>query len=259
MTLASGLYYQDPQPHLVQNFPELNPSQAFHNSVKLDYRLRRRWYITAEGYLKDYRNLVVFDVFQNYTNLGEGRSQGVEFKLEYRRPHLKLRGTYALSKADRIRNLQDQIYPFYFDQRHQANANLVFHPFLDRWWVTTLIQTDWRFSTGRPVSLPASIAVTGTGQMAFFYDEVNNARLGNSHSLNLRLEWERTFRKASYARLSWYVSAWNVYGQPNPLAIEFNLDPFNNNVSIDPQEAIPFFFDVGLSFQWMQRPGRREE
>ena len=250
VNLSSGFYYQDPSAFLMTQFPDLQASRNFQNSVGVTYEPTHRLTLGLEGYLKRYDNLVIFDSLQRYSNLGEGNVQGIEFKFDWSHPRLELMGNYSLSKAERRRNLQDAVYAYTFDQRHRFNANFIYKTNGSKVWLPRRIQVDWRYASGRPFTPPAGIGGI-TGQQFIQWGRINASRLGSSHSLNLRFQWQTTLNGNWRYGLEWYLSLWNLYGNPNPIRNNFWLDQSAPDViQADLVESLPIFFDLGIAFRF---------
>ena len=250
INLSSGFYHQDPAALLATQFPDLVASRNFQNSIGVTYKPVPRLTLGAEAYLKRYDNLVIFDSTQRYSNLGEGNVRGLEFKFDYDQSRWELKANYTLSKAEQRRNLQDAVYPYTFDQRHQFNANFIYKSNAAKIWVPRRIQLDWRYASGRPFTLPTGV-IGPIGQQSLQWGAINAQRLASSHSLNFRLQWQTSLGGGWRYGLEWYLSLWNLYAHSNPIRNNFWLDPTEPDVvQTDLVESLPIFFDLGLAFRF---------
>lgn len=243
----AGWFTQNPLPHLPLSFPQLQPSQARHLNARLTYEASDQLFLALEAYRKDYQRLIVFDRAQAYSNVGIGYAQGLEASLDWRLKYWQVSLNHAWSHSERQRNFQDQPYVFYFDQPHRTNLNVRFRPSSSRKGMPTLLQFDFRYATGTPFT-PAEAFLSTPSQSPFIlWGDINSERLGASHFLNLRSEWDFSLKLRGLKSLTAYLSLWNVYGHANPIGFSYLPAPNTpSGLLSTPLTSLPFFFDLGL-------------
>jgi hypothetical protein len=188
-----GMYYQSPgyekqrDQNILYNLNKentlnLEAERALHYVFGLERWLTNEWRVRAEGYYKDFSNLIiqqrvtgsnflteqipgrdpryrsgwtnpvkvpVDSLTQTPVNAAVGEAYGLEFFLEkkniYRNSRLSGWISYSLAFADRIEYTRE--LPFRFDQRH--TVNVVMHYKINSWLD---VGARWQYGSGFPVS-----------------------------------------------------------------------------------------------------------
>ncbi len=215
--ISGGVYYRTPQDPLVLDEtlgnPNISSERGFHLVAGLDQGIplpgeKAGGLVRVEGYHIWLDNLVVnpdtWAAVENgatYSNDGTGRNYGVDVMVAARSGRWGGMATYGLLFAERTNPL-NQVYAQtiapYQDQRHTVGVALEFQA-TTRWKFTT----RYSFHTGRPMS---TVAAAGEDTVAIV--GLNDTRLGNFHSLDLRAEWRKAYRRM---RLSVYTEVLNVF------------------------------------------------
>jgi TonB family protein len=214
--ISGGVYYRTPQDPMVLDpvlgNPNISSERAFHLIAGVDQGVplpgeKAGGLIRVEAYHIWLNNLVVnpdtWAAVQRgttYTNDGTGRNRGVDVMVAARSGRWGGMGTYGLLFAERTNPLNEvfeQTIAPAQDQRHTVGLALEFQA-TTRWKFTT----RYSFHTGRPMS-----SVAPSGADTVMLTGLNNTRLGNFHSLDLRVEWRKAFRRT---RISVYSEILNV-------------------------------------------------
>ena len=136
----------------------------------------------------------------NYTNDGSGRNRGVDVMIAARGGRLSGTATYGLLFTERTNPLATAFATTYQplqDQRHTLGLAGEYQ-ITDRWRTTA----RYAFHSGRPMSR----IVLGADELAEVAGN-NTERLGPTHTLDLRAEWQRAYPGR---RLTFYVEVLNV-------------------------------------------------
>jgi hypothetical protein len=214
--IAGGVYYRTPLDPLIYDpvlgNPNIASERAFHLIFGVDQAIplpgeKAGGLVRVEAYQIWLDNMIVnpdnqaaVDRGTSYTNDGTGRNRGVDVMVAARTGRWGGMATYGLLFAERTNPLND-IFPQTVapaqDQRHTLGLALEYQA-TTRWKFTT----RYSFHTGRPISTVAPgpddiLLITG----------LNDQRLGNFHSVDVRAEWRKAYRKT---RLSLYAEVLNV-------------------------------------------------
>ena len=146
---------------------------------------------------------------------------------------------YTLSRSQRKDSGSGDYRLFDYDQTHILTVVASYK--LPRNWEAS---GRFRFVSGNPRTpvLGSNYDATRDVYQAI-YGEVNSARNGNFHQLDLRLD-----KKWIYDRwmLNFYVDLQNVYDRANPEGIQYNYDFSQNKV----QGGLPILTIVGLKAEF---------
>ena len=210
--ISGGVYYRTPRDPLIYD-PNITSERAFHLVAGVDQGIplpgeKAGGLVRIEAYQIWLDNLVVnpdtwaaVERGTTYTNDGSGFNRGIDMMVAARSGRWGGMATYGLLHAERTNPLNEVFSPTVTptqDQRHTVGLALEYQA-TTRWKFTT----RYSFHTGRPVSTMAAASedtVTLVG--------LNDRRMGNFHSLDLRAEWRKAYRRT---RLSIYAEVLNVF------------------------------------------------
>lgn len=214
--ISGGVYYKTRRDPLLYDpelgNPNLGSERAFHLVAGVDQGIplpgeKAGGLVRVEAYSIWLDNLVVnpdtwaaVDRGKTYSNEGTGTNRGVDVMVAARTGRWGGMATYGLLFAERTNPLNEvyaqTINPAQ-DQRHTAGLALEYQA-TTRWKFTT----RYSFHTGRPMS-----TVAPSGADTIMIVGLNDDRLGNYHSLDVRAEWRKAFRRT---RISVYAEVLNV-------------------------------------------------
>lgn len=228
LNAAFGIYYQSPPLLLLsqdEDFKDLKDLESYHYILGASRLLWEDTRLTLEGYYKDYRNfpldpdqpqsfvideMIYYGYAQKYNELideGEARSYGIEMILQKK----LVEGIYGLVSASYSKSeykalddvWRDRLYDnglvFSIEGGYKPNSK----------WEYSL---RWIYAGGTPytpLDLEASRLIN---RSVYDRNRVNQARMPDYHSLNLRVDRRFHF---SHANLIVYFSVWNAYNREN--------------------------------------------
>jgi hypothetical protein len=218
---ALGAYHQAPQgAELSPRFgnPYLQWQTGTTYTLGFESNFAQGLHLSAQGFYKDLRNLVVSDVEKNFDNDGLGRVYGGELLLR-QAPWRGLSGwvAYTLSRSERRDHPGQGYRPFDFDQTHILTA-LGSYKITRKWQVGL----RYRFVTGNP-STPVVRAYYDPNDDLYrpVYGVTNSTRLPPFHALDLRVDryfiWDRFL-------LDLYLDVQNVTSRANAEGSVHNFD-----------------------------------
>ncbi len=205
-----------------------NVDPLYSNIYSVGYNLKANNLITLniEGYYKNIENQLDYIAYPKLQNInyetelraGKANSYGVELGVGYQFKKLKLQLDYSYSKTKfitpGINNGKSYVAPY--DIPHQLTINGLYQ-FNYRWSFSGL----WKFSSGRPFTLPVGTQLLGGGsELLPIYGNKYNARGMNFHKLDFMItlgpkkstkKWKGTLN----------VGVSNAYGQSNPLTYSY--------------------------------------
>lgn len=243
-----GLFTQSAGSYqLIQN-PKLISNQCYHYILSYKYTIKPGFFVRAETYYKDYHHLVMFDSAYKFSNNGKGSAKGFEFT--FMKESGKFSGwlSYGLSQAERQRNLQTQVYPFFFDQRHTINA-LISYRLKEKkrkWFVPTRYALQFRYNTGSPYT-PILGADSVGGRFRFVTGNINSMRNPEYNNLNVKIQWNRTLGNKRKHGMLWYLDIWNLYSSKNVIGRLYEVTK-NGTISIKNSYTAAFIFNLGVKF-----------
>ena len=226
-----GLFAQDPQfLEVDETFgnPDLEPEQATHYSVGLEYKPRPHLTLDWTGFYKRLANLVSpTDSLSTengttqalrYDNNGSGRVYGFELVARHDL-HDGFTGwvSYTLSRAERLDSGSRERRLFDFDQTHILTV--VASQALPKNWQ---IGSRFRLVSGNPET-PVIGAVYNASRDQYepTYGAVNTGRTGMFHQLDVRVD--KSWIYDSW-KLTAYLDIQNIYSRANPEGVEYNFD-----------------------------------
>lgn len=244
---STGMYRQFPNS---QNGVDLISSTAIHYILGYEYRFSDNFYGWVEGYIKEYSDLVYYDLDLNYSNKGEGIAKGVEFFLRKEKGNMRGWISYALSHSERLAPLYEEVKDFEFDQRHVFNVVAEYHfpkkP--KQMYIPALFQVNFRYADGTPFT-PVKEAVNyGSGWIPIQGEQMS-VRNNDYLNLNVRLEWKIPVSKV--VRISSFMEVWNLTNQKNVLgrAYQYGTD-YDNNVNEQEYYSTPLLVGGGFKFEF---------
>lgn len=254
--LTSGVYHQSAPTHIHRSFPDLRPQHAWHHIFGLHSHFSMRTSLHIEGYLKQYRNQVIFDSLQQFSNDGTGHAYGIETSLERRTAFFHGRVSYTYARVNRQRPLQFRQHPAFYERPHTLKGLLVLRFEPGRWFKPVEWEMDFRLTSGR-LQTPAVGVQNASGFSAILWGNINSERLSAYHLLNTRLTWRRRIGRQKRHAFGWTIAIWNLYGRSNQLGTAYQINPDTPQELIStPLRAFPFFLDLGIELQFNKKPGR---
>ena len=225
---ATGLYNQHLPLVLLTQWPrnrQLHDPQAYHYVLGLDQLLTDNTRLTLETYYKRYDRfpvdtlqpqLFVVDelayrgFFGNYASLvdiGRARSYGVELTVQKK----LVEGTYGLVSAgwskSQYRGLDGVWRNRVYDNQFVASMEGGYKP--NNRWEFSL---RWTYAGGPPYT-PLNLRLSRIlNRSVLDGTRVNQMRMPDYHSLNLRVDRHFDFRTSN---LAIYFSVWNAYNRKN--------------------------------------------
>ncbi len=245
-----GYFYQAPNTYQIIHDNKLKSSKAEHYILSLKTRVKQTMIAKIEGYYKNYSNVIVFDTAFRYNNSGYGYARGVEFSMFKEKGKLNGWISYAYSLVDRKRNLQENIYPTYYDQRHAINVQLNYciPDSAKSRIVPSLISFQFKYASGTPYT-----PVIGTDSLAGKYQlllgDINSQRNKDYINLNAKIEWSRKFGKRKTNLVKYYLDIWNMLGNRNVLERLYSIDP-NGSLALKTNYNINFLFSIGVKLNF---------
>jgi outer membrane receptor for Fe3+-dicitrate len=256
---AWGMYYQRlPELLLSQNYFEglTDEPRAEHYVLGISHLLSEATRLTIEVYDKEYSNLPLdpdqpelsiidesndqdgFTAHDRLVSTGKARTYGVEVMMQKKlatKLYGILSGSYFRARyEDYHGEWRDRIY----DNQVMFTIEGGYKP--NRAWEYSL---RWVFAGGAPYT-PFDVAASTSVNEGIIDDaRVNDARLPNYHSLNVRVDRRFHYRNSS---LILYLSLWNVYGRENIATYYWNqID--NERGDLKQWGTLPVF---GLEFEF---------
>jgi outer membrane receptor protein involved in Fe transport len=243
-----GLFTQSPGSYPCIQNPNLISNQCYHYILSYKYNFRPGLFARLETYYKDYKHLAMFDSTYTYSNNGKGSAKGFEFTLMKENGRFSGWLTYALSESERRRNLQTEVYPFFFDQRHTVNALISYRlkQKKRRWFVPTRYAFQFRYNTGAPYTPFVGADSTG-GKFRFIAGSINSVRNPDYNNLNVKIQWHRTLGKKEKHGMVWYLDIWNLYSSKNVIGRLYEISK-NGAISTKNNYTVSFIFNIGVKF-----------
>jgi hypothetical protein len=261
-----GTYYQAPSYVWLGN-PENRDLKALRNDMPIagiDYRVRPDLNLSAEGFYKRYSDLpagatpdtdylvltntgVGFggrdDDFQSFGYIpldptGKGEAYGVDLLAQKKFAAVPCYGTVGLTLSrTRYTAPNGKTYPGQFDQAavFTVSGGYVINP---RWEVSS----KWRFASGAPYT-PVYDPATNGGVISNLPDEYLSARLGATHSLDVRVD--RRFSFTSWSLIA-FLDIQNIYDYEAPVTPTWD---FWNQEVVDEQD-LGIFPTIGVSAEF---------
>lgn len=248
ISAAWGIFNQSAGIYDITQNNQLKSNNCQHYILSLKQKLYKSLRFKAEVYYKDYKKLVVFDTAFKYTNNGYGYAKGLELSLlkDVGRVNGWLSYSYAIS--ERKRNLQDKVYPSYFDQRNAYNAQITFRvkEKKRKWFVPTSYSFQFKYATGNPYTPVLGVDSLG-GKLTLLTGSINSQRNPDYQNLNAKIQWQRIFGKKEQHILRYYIDFWNLYGGKNLVERVYKLTKNGNYTSVD-KYTTSFLLSIGVKF-----------
>jgi hypothetical protein len=188
---------------------------------------------SMEGYYKDIRNTVTYNVGKNLFDnslpwdqkivQGNGWSYGAEFSAGKKWRHFTWAASYTLSWSWRqfAQLNAGDAFPYRFDRRHNIRTTLRYEP-STRFNITA----SWVYMTGEAITLPDQIypdldnnlkiwpgTYTGSNNYTYNLSGWNNYRLPPIHRLDIGMNF--TKKKGRRLERTWSAGLFNAYGHRN--------------------------------------------
>jgi hypothetical protein len=246
-----GVFSQVPALFQLNQNKKLTSNQCQHTILSIKRNIIAGIEVRVEAYYKKYENLVMFDKKLNFTNQGFGEAKGLEFILKKEQGNLNGWVSYALSESTRRRNLQDAVYPFYFDQRHSCNLILNYIPKTSnrRWIFPYAYSLDFRYASGSPYT-PIIGLDSLSGNHALVAGTINSARNPAFNNMNVKIQWLMKTGKRRQHTLHIYLDVWNVLNFNNLVVRQYVLDKEKETVLVKNNYAAKFYPNFGLRFDF---------
>ncbi len=249
---GAGLFVQEPDLQQGENDPtfgnpDLRAERARHYS--LGYEIKPLPHLTLDmtGFYKDLRRLISrtedIDVAADgsprpliYDNRGKGRVYGLEVVARHDFAN-NFTGwvAYTLSRALRTDSGETRERLFDYDQTHILSA--VASYLLPRNWQ---VGGRFRLVSGNPITpVVGSVFNASFDRYDPIYGEVNTARIGTFHQLDLRIDKRWIYQGWM---LSLYLDIQNVYNRANPEGLQYNADYSDSR----PQQGLPILTILGM-------------
>jgi hypothetical protein len=182
--------------------------------------------LSIEGYYKwmdnqidyaDHASMVLNPLIEGELRFGEGRSYGGEVQLEKKQGKLTGWIGYAYSRSFRtIAGINHgKEYPTYFDRPHEIS--FYFNQKLGRKWD---ISANWIYNTGASITTPRAF-YEFESQKVPIYSGRGNDRLPDYHRLDLSINLQLGKGNGRFKH-HLNFSIYNLYGQHNPVYLNFN-------------------------------------
>jgi hypothetical protein len=235
LTGSYGIYYQN-IPWVIaaqkESFSNLNTPRADHYVLSFNRLLTESTRLTVELYNKEYRDFpmdptqpsqflfdqaVVEQVFLNHATLvsaGKAQSYGIEATVQKKMAeniYGLIAGSYYRSNYSGLNGKQyDRVYDNKFNFAIEGGYKM------NEKWEFSL---RWLYAGGAPYTPFDEQSSLATHKGVFDASRINDARLPDFHSLNLRVDKRYYFESTT---LTVYLSIWNAYGRKNIAAYTWN-------------------------------------
>jgi hypothetical protein len=216
--------------------------KARHLIIGAELDINRNASLNIEGYINDFtqltslnRNKIYDDRSVDYADqpdflkkdfiVEQGQSKGVDVAFRYELVNLNIWAVYSLGFITRKEDLNGFVFTYtpHYDRRHNVNlmSSYVFGKTLQY-----EVSARWNYGSGFPFTPTAGFfeALTfqdgintnyiyQSGDLGYFYGELNSKRLPDYHRLDLTLKRSFMFSKRSMMDVSFSVT--NVYSRDN--------------------------------------------
>ena len=242
-----GIFNQTPVLYQLNQNNALKSNHCQHSILSLHQYLKGGLEARVEAYYKRYDRLVMFNNNLNFVNEGYGESRGLELMLKKEQGNLSGWISYALSKSERRRNLQDLAYPFYFDQRHACNVILNYSRKNagKRWIFPSAYTLDFRCASGTPYT-PILGLDTLSGNHVLIAGVINSSRNPYFNNLNMKIVWMLYAGRAKQHTFQFYVDVWNVLSVKNLVVRQYIVNKEQETVIVRNNYATGFYPNLGI-------------
>lgn len=248
-----GIYHQYPQPFLYNKStgnPNLKALDAQHFIGTYEY-IQDNFQVRIEPYYKIYNNLLVRANKENYQNISDGYSRGVDFFLKYG-AYLQTRFngwlSYSLLQSKRLQ-ARDSAGSYSYDNTRSDfdithNLTVVAKT---RFYQYFSLGFTYRYATGRPIT-PIVDAVSQQPYNYYLPIEgpVNSERLPSFQRLDTSLSYFVPFGFGNAA--VFYLSVSNIFNRKNILTYDYNPDYSVRTPRVTNYSRFVYF---GVSITWV--------
>ena len=235
-----------------------NLQRAFHAVFGVEANLGKHFDLTVEPYYKKFLQLVGVNREKLYVTdpdfeIETGDAYGIDFLLKYDYKNLYVYTGYSFSYTHRNNGLQ--IYPPYFDRRHNANVVVSYE-----WGKFKSWQADvrWNMGSGFPFTKTQGFYeldnfltginsdinfnyLTQNGQLGIIYsDSLNSGRLPYYHRLDASINKKFFFSENTILQVS--ASVINIYNRKNIF--------YFDRIHYTRVNQLPILPTVGLSLEF---------
>lgn len=246
-TITAGRYQQAPDLTIRARDTEnrqLENEVVDQVSAGFETLLSDNYELFAEAYYQRHDQLIVEadQVNQVAANSGSGRAYGVDVALT-RRFAEGWSGNinYSYNQSEERECDSCPYYDADFQRTHSFNVGGIWQ--INQRWK---ISSRWKWASGLPRdSFITHANVLGDGQPLRFSKEIvgtNDLRYGAFHSLNFRLDYQRSFGATEMIA---FFDVINAYGAENPNNAEFNA--ISGQEEASDGQILPIF---GIRFTW---------
>ncbi len=259
LNLSAGVFHQAlPLPLVTQNASndQLRNPVAYHLIAGFQKLLSKDTRLSIEAYSKIYDHfpldptqpqlfiidqVVATDVFVNnnsLTDTGKAYTRGLELMVQKKLAE-RFYGLFSASYfRSKYRDLSNVWRNRAFDNRFTFQIEGGYKP-SEKWEFSA----RWLFAGGRPFTPFNQDASIQANRGVLDTSRINEVRLSDYHSLNVRFDRRFHYRNAN---LIFYLSIWNTYGRKNIAAYEWN-EVTNSQNALEQWGMLPIF---GLEFEF---------
>ena len=245
INLAWGKHTQYPAFYRIFSSPEnkkLNPSEAMHSIIGVEYDLSPDLQLKAEAYYKNLSSLPIAedDTTKIFRSIGEGYARGVELSLTKRMTdNLYVLVNYTYSNSSRKDNAASPSYDFRFDRPHTLNMLATYR--LGDWWEFSLTAA---YSSGFPFT-PFDLSTRKNINGVWYCEKgaKNSERYPDYFRIDIRAE--RRFVFASW-NLRLFAELWNVTNHENVFEYSYSRD-YSQRLT---ETLFPFMPIVGVAAEF---------
>ncbi|MCP4632138.1 MAG: TonB-dependent receptor [candidate division Zixibacteria bacterium] len=226
--LAFGIYHQYPQACFRdknEGNPNLLPMQSTHYVAGYEYK-NEITNLRIEAYYKNYNNLILNDVNNNYSNDGNGFAYGLDLFMRGQWSLVSGWVSYSYLVAKRLEYEYSRLVPTDYDFRNSVSTALKFK-LGDR----SSFGVTHRYSTGKPYT-PAE-------------DQWNSSRLPPVQRLDMSFSYIIPLDTSKY--LLFYCAVSNVLNKTNIYDYRYSLD-YSTRTEIKSIFTRNIYFGSVLSF-----------
>ncbi len=206
--------------------PNIEPQQM--NQFVLGYLVKFSEYdLSFESYYKkmynqieyvEGANMLLNPYIENELRFGNTTSYGFELGAKKTKGDLTGWINYSYSKTNNHFEAinQGRSYPAYYDKPHRFNFYLLYK--IGKRWKLSL---NWIYTSGTKYTKPTGF-YPYNNYVVPVYTEKNNTKLPDYHRLDLSASFQLNKKNTSRYKHQITLSIINLYGQKNPISINFN-------------------------------------
>jgi len=258
---AAGRYVQSlPLVFLAQqaSHKALHAPVAYHVVVGVHQLLRADTRLTVEAYRKTYRHFPLDPTQPSLFIIDQLFYGGASSFLSHERlvatGAATTQGLEVMVQKKRARNLYGLVSGAYFRSRYRGYDGRWRDRVFDNRFLTTVeggyklnhkheVSLRWIYAGGAPYTPFDEAASEALGRGVFDEGRVNESRLPDYHSLNLRYDRRFSFKQST---LVVYLDVWNLYGRRNIATYDWN-EADNAPRAVAQWGTLPVF---GLEFEF---------